>query len=251
MTSTESDEDTRKNNVIKAKNFLCTLLNNYRTLVKTDFIEVNTYNTVSILKQLKKFMKISNFVIDGSIPSEWYVDSLLEYLKKIPADLTINDCDVLYRQIESHINASIKDIDFESLSVVLGNVKFCQRGKNYYEKMKTLLIDIELNEKVKNIIEKEPITVEVEFRYNKKKQELKIEKINKKDIQLKSLDNMMFEEEAQKTYYCRTIKAFTKRFPNIAKYQKIIEKDLNDMEKELKLTENISYYFNIIKKSRS
>jgi hypothetical protein len=241
------DEDNRKNNVIKVKNFMCTLLNNYRTLVKTDFVEGTTYNTVSILKQLKNFMKISNFVIDGSIPSEWYVDSLLEYLNRIPTDLTNNDCDVLYKQIESHVNGSIKDIDFELLSVVLGNVKFCKRGQNYYEKMKTLLIDIELNEKVQNIVEKEPITVELEFKYNNKSKELKIEKSHKKDIQLKSLDNMMFEEETQKTYYCRTIKAFTKRFPNIAKYQQIIEKDLTDMEKDLKLTQKISNYFNIIK----
>ena len=241
------DEDNRKNNVIKVKNFMCTLLNNYRTLVKTDFVEGTTYNTVSILKQLKNFMKISNFVIDGSIPSEWYVDSLLEYLNRIPTDLTNNDCDVLYKQIESHVNGSIKDIDFELLSVVLGNVKFCKRGQNYYEKMKTLLIDIELNEKVQNIVEKEPITVELEFKYNNKSKELKIEKSHKKDIQLKSLDNMMFEEETQKTYYCGTIKAFTKRFPNIAKYQQIIEKDLTDMEKDLKLTQKISNYFNIIK----
>ena len=55
------------------------------------------------------------------------------------------------------------------------------------------------------------------------KKELKIEKSCKKNIQLRSLDNMMFEEETQKTYYCRTIKAFTKRFPNIAKIQKFIE----------------------------
>ena len=47
---------------------------------------------------------------------------------------------------------------------------------------------------------------------------------------------MMFEEETQKTYYCRTIKAFTKRFPNIAKCQQVIEKDLTDMEKDLKIT---------------
>ena len=247
LPSTESEEDNRKNNVIKVKNFICTLLNNYRTLVKTDFIEGSTNNTDSILKQLKKYMKISNFVIDGSIPSEWYVDSLLEYLKKIPVDLTNNDCDVLYRQIESHINASIKEIDFEALSMVLAKVKFCKRGKAYYEKMKTLLVDIELNEKVQNIVEKAPITVELEFKYNKKDKELKIEKSHKKDIQLTSLDNMMFEEETQKTYYCRTIKAFTKRFPNIAKYQQIIEKNLSDMEKDLNLTKKISNYFNIIK----
>ena len=247
LPSTELEEDNRKNNVIKVKNFICTLLNNYRTLVKTDFIEGSTNNTMDILKQLKRFMKISNFVIDGSIPSDWYVDSLIEYLKKIPPDLTNNDCDVLYRQMESHINGSIKDIDFEALSIVLGNVKFCKRGKIYYEKMKTLLVDIELNERVQTIVEKEPITVELEFKYNNKNKELKIEKSHKKDIQLKSLDNMMFEEETQRTYYCRTIKAFTKRFPNIARYQQIIEKNLNDMEKELKLTQKINNYFVIIK----
>ena len=243
----DSDEENRKNNVIKVKNFICTLLNNYRTLVKTDFVEGTTNNTISILKQLKKYMKISNFVIDGSIPSEWYVDSLIEYFKKIPNEFTLNDCDILYRQIESHINGSIKDIDFEALSIVLGNVKFCKRGKNYYEKMKTLLVDIELNEKVKNIVEKEPITVEMEFKYNNKNKELKIEKSHKKDISFKSLDNMMFEDDSQKTYYCRTIKAFTKIFPNLAKYQQIIEKSLNDMEKDLKLSQKISNYFNIIK----
>ena len=247
LPSTETEEDNKKNNVIKVKNFICTLLNNYRMLIKTDFIEDTTYNMVSILKQLKKFMKISNFVIDGSIPSEWYVDSLLEYLKKIPSEFINNDYDLLLRQIESNVNSSIKDIDFEALSVVLGNVKYCKRGISYYEKMKTLLIDIELNEKVQNIIEKEPITVELEFRYNSKSKELKIEKSHKKDILLKSLDNMIFEEETQKTYYCRTIKAFTKRFPNLSKYQLIIEKNLVDMEKDLKLTQKISNYFNIIK----
>ena len=241
------EEDNKKNNIIKVKNFICTILNNYRTLVKTDFIEDSANDTLNILLQLKKFMKISNFVIDGSIPSEWYVDSLIEYLKKIPPDLAVNDYDILYKQIESHINVSMKDLDFETLSVILGKVKFCKRGKAYYEKMKTLLVDIELNEKVQNIVEKEPITVELEFKYNNKNKELKIEKSYKKDIQFKSLDNMIFEEETQRTYFCRTIKAFTKRFPNLAKYQQIIEKSLNDMEKDLKLTQKISNYFNIIK----
>ena len=45
LPTTELDEDNRKNNIIKVKNFICTLLNNYRTLVKTDFIEGTTNNT--------------------------------------------------------------------------------------------------------------------------------------------------------------------------------------------------------------
>ena len=82
LPNSEIDVENRKNTVIKTKNFLCALLNNYLTLVKTYFIEGTTNNTVNILKQLKKCMKISNFEIDGIIPSEWYVDSLLEFLKK-------------------------------------------------------------------------------------------------------------------------------------------------------------------------
>ena len=243
----QTDEDNWKNNIIKIKNFLCALLNNYRVLVKTDFVEGSTNNTISILSHLKKYMKVSNFVIDGSIPSEWYVDSLLEYLKKIPPDLIANDCDVIYKELESALNSSIKELDFEALSVLLGKVKFCKRGKTYYEKMKTLLIDIELNEKVQKIVENEPIIVELEFKYNNKNKELKIEKCNKKDIQISSYDNVVLEESIQKSYYCGTIKSFTKRFPNIAKYQVLIEKSLTDMENDLKLTQKLENYFNIVK----
>ena len=243
----QTDEDNWKNNIIKIKNFLCTLLNNYRILVKADFVEGTTNNTISILSHLKKYMKVSNFVIDGSIPSEWYVDSLLEYLKKIPPDLIANDCDVIYNELGSALNSSIKELDFEALSVILGKVKFCKRGKTYYEKMKTLLIDIELNEKVQKIIENEPISVELNFIYNNKNKELKIEKCNRKDIQISSYDNVILEETIKKTYYCGTIKSFTKRFPNIAKYQILIEKSLTDMENDLKLTQKLTNYFNIVK----
>ena len=46
--------------------------------------------------------------MDGTIPSEWYVTSLLEYLKKIPEDLTKNDCEKLYNEIETDLRKSIK-----------------------------------------------------------------------------------------------------------------------------------------------
>ena len=246
LKTTQTDEENWKNNVIKIKNFLCALLNNYRVLVKTDFVEGTTNNTISILSYLKKYMKVSNFVIDGSIPSEWYVDSFLEYMKKIPPDLIANDCDFIYRELESDLNSSIKELDFESLSVILGKVKFCKRGITYYEKMKTLLIDIKLNEKVQKIIENEPIFVELEFKYNNKYKELKIKKSNKKDIRINSYDNIVLNKEIQKTYYCGTIKSFTKIFPNISKYHQIIEKNLTDMENELKLTQNLMNYFKII-----
>ena len=44
-------------------------------------------------------MQSSNFVVDETIPSEWYISSLYEYLKKIPDDLTKNDFENLYKLI--------------------------------------------------------------------------------------------------------------------------------------------------------
>ena len=71
LKNTETDVDIQKNNIIKIKNLFSGLLYNYRNLVKTDFDEGTTVNTIKILKELKKFMKSSNFVIDGAIASEW------------------------------------------------------------------------------------------------------------------------------------------------------------------------------------
>jgi hypothetical protein len=52
------------------------------------------------------------------------VDSLLEYLKKIPSDLMNNDYSNLYKEIISGLNVSIKDLDFEALSVVFLMLNF-------------------------------------------------------------------------------------------------------------------------------
>ena len=41
------------NTIIKAKNFFCTILYNYRMLVKTDFKEDKIKETKSLLKEIK------------------------------------------------------------------------------------------------------------------------------------------------------------------------------------------------------
>ena len=251
--SSKDIKDMSRTNIIKVKNYIYKLLNNYRTLVKADFVEGSVNNTTNILKELKKYMKVSNFVIDGSIPSQWYVDSLLEDFNKIPSDLKSDDYANLYKEINQGLITSMKDFDFQALSVVLSNVKFCKRSVKYYQKMKTSLIDLELNEKVQNIIDHSSFSVELDFKYTNKIKELKIEKSNKKDIRLESLENIddiALSGEINKSVYCRTIKAFTKRFPNITKYQQILEKtdkNLMDIEKDFKLTYNLGNYFNFIK----
>ena len=250
LKKTQTDSEIMENNIIKVKNFFCNLLYNYRTLVKTDFNEGTTDNTKVILTELKKFIKSSDFVIDGSIPSEWYVSSLFEYLKKIPEDLTNNDCRELYNQIEKDINNSIKELDFEALSVCLGKVKFAKRIKFNYERTSKFILNIDLNEKVQNIIEKEIIPVEIHFKYNKKEKEFIIEeKTSIKEMQLNLLDNIFEDNQKnKKKNICKTIKSFTKRFPDLVKNQQLYDRTLNDMEEEMKITEKLTTYFDIVKR---
>ena len=246
----KSDEELIQNNIIKVKNFLCSLLYNYNRLIKTDFDEGTTENTESILKELNKFMKSSNFVVDKSIPSEWYVKSLLEYLQKIPEDLTKNDCEKLYNEIEKEVNQSIKDLDIVALSVIIGKLKFAKRGKNYYEECKNLLVDIKLNQETKKIIETEFIPVEIKFNYDEDSEEGKLDIItsNFKEKDKSHYDKIKeFEKKNKNSKLCITIDDFTKKFPNIVKYQEMQDQDIFEIQQKLEFSEKINNYLNIVK----
>jgi hypothetical protein len=241
-----NEEEIIKNNIIKVKNFFSAILYNYMELVKKDFNESSISNIKDILNQLKIFLKSSNFVVDGKIPMEWYANTLIEYLDKIPKNLTNNNCELLFNEIENDLNKSLKELDFEALSVCLGYMKFSQKGFSYYEKAKECLIDIEINGVVKKIIEEEKIPVNIEFKYNKKSKEFKI--TNKmKEKQLFILDNMVFENVKKKPIICDTIQIFTKKFPDLSKYKIFQDLDLFKMQEELKVPEKLEIYFNIIK----
>ena len=243
----ESNEEEKiKNDIIKVKNFFSALLYNYIDLAKKDFNEDSISNIKDILKQLKIFLKSSNFVVDGKIPMEWYANTLIEYLDKIPKELTNNNCELLFNEIKDDLNKSLKELDFEALSVCLGYMKFSQKGFLYYEKAKESLIDIEINNIVKKIIEEENIPVNLEFRYNQKYKELRIS--NKmKEKQIFMLDNMVFDNVKKKPIICNTIQIFTKKFPDLSKYKIFQDIDLFKMQEELKVPERLDNYFTIIK----
>ena len=245
LKKTETPEEINKNNIIKVKNFFCNLLYNFHTLVKTDFDQGTTSDTISILKEIKKYIKSSDFVIDGSIPSEWYVSSLLEYLKKLPDELSKDDFKELYIELEKDISNSIKELDFEALSMCLGKAKFAKRVKINYENTYKHILNIDLNEKVQKIIENEFIPVEIHYKYNKKEKELNIEE--KPNIKEKNTLDML-EEGREKKNICRTIKIFTTKFPDLVKSQNLYDKTLTEMDEEMKLNENLEKYFNIVGK---
>lgn len=245
----KNNDENIQNNIIKVKNYLNTLLYNYRTLVKTDFEEGTTSNLINILKELKIFMKSSNFVIDGSIPSEWYINSLIEFLYKIPKEYTENSHNLLFDSIEKEVTESINTLDFELLSICLNKIKYIRKNIIYYDDSKEILIDLLLNNKINTIIEDPGIKVELSFTYEKDKKELIINKVKKAEKQLQFLDNMIFQNNNKKgTIICRSIESFTKHFPNlILEQRKAGVKDIFEMENELNLPKKLGDYFEFIK----
>ena len=245
LKTTKNENDRHINNIIKVKNFLSSLLYNYRTLVKTDFDEGTTINTIKILKELKKFMKTSNFVIDGSIPSEWYVNSLIDLLSLLPDDLQANDYENIYKSLENDANNSIKEIDFETMSVCLGKVKFAKRGKIYYEDVKNKIIDIELNERAQSIIEKAIIPSTIYLKYTDKEKEFKIDKGKNNYKEAPLLD--VFKEDNEKKKNCSTIESFVNKFPDLSKIQQLLDIDLFSFEENINFTEELSHFFKLIR----
>ena len=245
-------EKAKENNVIKAKNFISTILYNYRMLVKSDFGEGTTENTSSILRELKFFMKSSNFLIDGNIPSEWYISTLLEYLKKLPEKYMDNDYELLYKELKNELIDSINLYNFNNMSIFIDKMKYSNRNKMYFNKTKEIYLDIELNNKANKIIENDRLNVFIKYKFTKTKNEFIIYKdTNTKELDF--LDSFMFVDESEKGKRCETIEQFTKHFPNL---NKLIADDgliedgeditLLKIQKEINLPEKLKVFFNII-----
>ena len=246
----EDNKDNKEiieNLVIKTKNVISTILYNYRVFIETDFGDAENINTLDIFKKLKLFMKSTDFVVDESIPSEWYIELLFEYLKKLPPEYKENDYKKLYEELKNDIEKSIKQYDFEELSIMIDKKKFGRKIKAYYNNKKEILDDINLNKNVNKIIENEPINVKLYFKYKGDKKGLNIYQEDKGDKQLDFLDSFIFVDPNHKAKSCKTIELFTKNFPDLDTIASYENQSVFDIQKELGVPDKLNIFFNIIK----
>ena len=121
------------------KNFLYSILSNYKELNKDDFIVDKITNIENILNEMKKNMKLLNILIDESIPSDWYIDPILDLLKELPEKFIINDCEELLYKLEKDINNSIKHLNFNILASCMNRIKIAKnKSYNKYPYLKQL-----------------------------------------------------------------------------------------------------------------
>jgi hypothetical protein len=120
---------------------------------------------------------------------------------------------------------------------------------SYYEKVKELINNIIINKNVNRILEKAFIPIDIKFNYNQQERIFEISKSNIKEKYF--LDNIIYEDRKKKFITCRTIEAFTRYFPNLAKYQSLQDISPINIIKELSIEEKINNYFQIIQEKIS
>ena len=239
------DED--KKNIIKVKNYLYNSLCNFRLLNKADFNIGTTSDTKKMLNEIKSYMSLPNFILsNNTIPYTWYINSILDYLEKIPEDYKANDYKKLFEELTKNINDSINILNFEKLIMIRNKVKFIDKIYNYFENVKVLMNNIDINEEIKKIAEKSFIPVDINFKYNDAEKKFELKKSNIKEKQFE--DKIIYEDPKKKTISVKTIEAFTRYFPNLSKYQILQGENPIDIIKKLLINDQINNYLEIIKK---
>ena len=238
----KTKEEINKNIINKVKNYISTILYNYRVLEITDFEEGSINDTLAIFNELKKSTKSSFFIVDNSIPTTWYVDSLLDYLPNLPDDYKKKDYKKLYKELKIEITDSIDMLDFQRLILFHNQLKFLERTKKHYIKAEKLVTNIDINQTIKEIVEEVLIPVVVYFKYNNKEKIFKIEKTKEKNI-----TNEKYCQRGNGEQFMGTIEIFTKKFPDMYIYQLRGEVDLFEMLKILDVPKKLNDYFDIIK----
>ena len=233
-------------NIIKVKNYLCNSLGNYRLLNKSDFSIGTTSNTIKMLNEIKAYMSLPNFTLsNNTIPSVWYINSILDYLEKIPEDYQKEDYKKLFNELMSNLKQSIKILDFEKLILFRNKLKFLDKIYNYYEDMKNLINNIMTNDNILHLVEEIYIPVDMDFVYDDKEKKFELSKSNIKDKLFE--DKIAYENPKKGFISIRTIEGFTRYFPNLTRYQFLQDISPLDIIKELSINEKINSYFELIK----
>ena len=244
----ENNENTTKNIIIKFKNFLSDLLYKIGPLKLSDFSQCKISNTNDILNSIKKYAKLAYNVLDDSIPPEWYAMSLLYLIKDIPEDYSKNDFEKLYDEFEKEINDSINKYNLDILCDCFDKIKYLEKEKDNFEKFLEVLKDLELNEKVKQIVKNDFIPIKISLSYDKNNYSFNIKKSNlKKDELIKKGSKEINKNIKKYKKHSHSIQSFIDNFPNFLILQEK-NTDFFSTQKNFNVPEILrQYFFSIIR----
>ena len=238
--------DEKEKNLIKIKNYLCNSLGNYKVLDKSDFYMEKNDDTRKILEIIKTYMTIPNFILNNNvIPSIWYINSILEYLDKIPEEYKKDEYKKLFNELTENLNDAIKMLDFEKLIIFRNKLKFLNKTRDYYNNTNNLINNIILNEKIKHFVEEASIPIDMYFKFDEKEKRFDVTKSNIKEKLFE--DRVIYDYPKKYRKTLKTIEAFTIYFPNLTKYQLLQGINPIKIIRDLSINQKLFGYFDIIK----
>ena len=99
--------------LINVKNYLCATLGNYRILNISDIGQENIKSTIKILQEIKNYINLPNFILNtNTVPSEWYLNSLLDNLSSLEQSYKDSDFLKLYKELYKNLTQSIESLNF-------------------------------------------------------------------------------------------------------------------------------------------
>ena len=237
----ETLEEKNQNQIIKIKNFFFALLYNYPIISKTEFNKEKMNDILNILNELKNnsYLNSSVYMENKSIPLNWYINSLIQYLPQMTEIYKENNYEKFLNDIEEEIISSINKLDFGQLSSLIEHMKELEKERFYYENIKSIINDIDINKKADIIIQNEQISLNLEKDNN-----------NLNQYFSKLVKNNEFKylfSKSKKNKYFNTIKSFLYNFPNISNDIKNYESDYFQLLENKKIPEIIEKYSILIK----
>ena len=250
-----SKKISRKNSLIVAQNSLSELLINIPSLESILFNENNINNLKQIMSDLSSYIKnkynimdyfneSSFYENDEKIPPEWYINYFCEMEEKMDEKYKKKEYEKFFQKFKKILEKEINEYKFDILSKLNESSDNIILINSEYNFLKNNLNEMKINEKIKDIIKNEIIEVEIKFKYNQNEKLFKIGIIqnnyneNDKNSNINSnLDNVKI---------CYNISDFCKNFPDLNDIQKSLNVSIFQIMKELKISDNLDIYLNII-----
>ena len=232
----KTEEDIKKNNIIKVENLLCIILFYSSEISDIDFGEENTGNILSTLQELKKYMD-SDFVTFDGVPSEWYLNSLISCIRKLPETEKENNIRKIFDKLTNDIKTSIKEYKFGQLSKFSNAINNMKNYKQYLQRAKEIAVDLNLNIKIHQIITKENIPVAAIFKDGC----LSLKVMEKKKPSI--INNLFSRSNSNKSISFYSIENFIEEFPDFTK----ITGDVLKTIKNIQVPQILNKYFDVVK----
>ena len=242
LKNNKCEEDIIKNKIIKLKNVFFALLYNCQNLSKNSFRKRKAADIKSILEEILTLPTVN--IDNAYILIHFYINFVKDNLCNLPKNLKENDYEELLNEMESEVTKSIKGMNSDEITSFGQFLKETEKEKKYYETIKVIKKNMELNKKIIEIAEKQiklDLTIEDNGVAN-----FFLELIRDNNQFSKIFDIDINKKKKPKSISI-TINSFIQKFPKIEMFEPIDGVDIFQEEEKEKIPNIINNFFLIVK----